>query len=116
MIIVNKKGKSYDFTLVHRDTGSLTAIPKVNGEEYIMQPGDTIDMKISRTACEEPIVTIVADQAKQLFISVENSEKLEVGDYYCDITLNSGSQRDTFIKIPYSGATPVPNFHVVYGV
>lgn len=116
MIVITKKQKSYDFTMVHKDTGSFTATPIVNGSPYILQPGDTINFRVASEPEGEPIISIDATEGNQIFIPVEESEKLEVGDYFCDITLHHDSVVDTFIKIPYQGATPISNFHVVVGV
>ena len=107
----------YDFSLVKGDTGQFIAKPKVNGNEYVMQTGDSIEFKVSKQPNGTAVITIVADSDKRISITAEDSEKLAVGDYYCDITLNyANGNKDTFIKIPTSNKVAIANFHVTYGV
>lgn len=122
MITISKKRTPtnenyYDFTVVKNDTGVFKVTPKIDGEVYELQDGDTIDLKISKTADGEALVTIVANADNEIAITDEHSELLVVGNYYCDITLNyADGNRDTFIKIPSSNGSAISNFHIVYGV
>lgn len=122
MISITKKRTQsgeeyYNFVLVKNDTGVFKATPKVDGQEYELQDGDTIDFKISKSANSQAFVTIVADSDNNINITKRDSKLLTVGDYYCDITLNyANGNQDTFIKIPTNNNIAVSNFHVVYGV
>ncbi len=107
----------YDFTVVVGDSGQFTVTPKVNGEPYEMQTGDTIDMKIAKAARGLPELTLIADSNRVIALTTDESASLCVGDYYCDITLNyAGGGKDTFIKIPVKDNKAISNFHVTYGV
>lgn len=110
-------GFYYDFTLIKNDTGHFKVTPKINGEPYVMQEGDTIDFKISATPDGTAFLTLVADNDGIITLTSAQSETISVGEYYCDITLNyANGDKDTFIKIPTIGSNAIANFHVVYGV
>lgn len=118
--IIKKKcigGSYYDFIIVKGDSGQFVASAIVNGEPYILREGDTMDFKISNKPKGEPLLTIVADSENRFNITTADSETLNIGNYYCDVTLNyANGNRDTFIKIPTSGGNAISNFHVTYGV
>jgi len=107
----------YDFTVVIGDSGQFTVTPKVNGQTYVMQTGDSIDLKISKTPRGTAELTLTADSNRVIAMTAEQSRALGLGDFYCDITLNyAGGGKDTFIKIPIKDNVAISNFHVTYGV
>ncbi len=124
-IMKNKNMDYYDFTLVRGDTADFQVVPEVinpdtgDSSSYQMQDGDYIEFNIRKDwSGDEPLISIRADKEQVVSITSEASDKLDVGDYFCDVTLYHADKVDTFIRLPYNTSTKqgINNFHVVYGV